>query len=72
MSVHGHAASEGAEPGNFYAESGAWAMDPPEPDPIELTPLNDGSEFVYATLDTEENRHHYIAPERVVLLESRR
>lgn len=68
MSVRGHAAVEGTAPGTVYADDGAWADGPDDSSSLELTALNDGNEYVYAILDTEENRHHYIAPERVVLL----
>ena len=53
MSVHGHAASEGAEPGNFYAESGAWAMDPPELEAVFEAYVEDDHLVIYPADDPD-------------------
>lgn len=56
MSVRGHAASEGTAPGNFYADEGAWAMDPPEPDPLEIviwSAGDDGYQGILSEVETD-------------------
>ena len=65
MSVHGHAVSEGAEPANFYGESGAWAMDPPELEPV-FNAYQQGEHFV---IHAEDNARQAIAAEHPVEIE---
>ena len=53
MSVSSHAASEGTAPANFYADSGAWAMDPPEPEPVFEAYVEDDHLVIYPADDPD-------------------